>query len=84
MPEREPATRHAPRRFPSIASIEPEPTPATDEPDLTNQNFLDDDLPPDSMSEPAAPVAASKSNAKHNMPSEDDLDIPAFIRRKVE
>lgn len=84
MPEREPVAQHAPRRFPSIASIEPEPTPMADEPGLTNQNFLEDDLPPASMSEPVAPIAASKPAAKSNMPSEDDLDIPAFIRRKVE
>jgi cell division protein FtsZ len=83
MPETEPAA--PPRRFAPLASIEPEdnapepprrdhrPTPAEHEPVLT---AFDDDVP-----EPSAPQRQPLADLGLE---DDDLDVPAFIRRKVE
>jgi cell division protein FtsZ len=65
-----------PRRFAPIASIEPE------------DNTHEEDPEP-AYEEPVEPVHVSKpyqsmSEPDMDMPMDDDLDVPAFIRRKVE
>jgi len=73
VPKPEPAP---PRRFASLASIEPE------------DNTADDNTEP-GYEEAVEPVHAAKSaqplaDPELGVPLDDDLDVPAFIRRKVE
>jgi len=91
-PKPEPAP--PPRRFPSLASIEPadnsqpepEPVPVrqsspvslSDDPVLPAYEDTVEDLP--AVAESRTPV----SDSSPGLPIDDDLDVPAFIRRKVE
>ena len=76
-----------PRRFPSLASIEP----AEEEPQHSRYGHAAPHHTPahaepayeDKIEEPAAP--AHRPQHDSGLPLEDDdLDVPAFIRRKVE
>ncbi len=85
-----------PRRFPSLASIEPADNTAVEEPAsafgqtvyaaassddiLPAYEGVVDDLSPELDAKPA-PVDLPASSS---LPLDDDLDVPAFIRRKVE
>ncbi len=65
-----------PRRFAPLASIEPaedEPKYSAVEPDLAYDDKVD---------EPALPRYSRPSEPDNGLPLEDDLDVPAFIRRK--
>jgi cell division protein FtsZ len=68
----------------SVASIEPEPG-ILDEP-AVSENFFDDEPKPrkHDAERPMVQKASNQFAERHDLPSEDDLDIPAFIRRKVE
>lgn len=62
-----------------LVSIEPEPE-EFDEP----ESFLEDPKPRHLGDKPMIEKVEETPAANRDMPSEDDLDIPAFIRRKVE
>ncbi len=70
----------APKTVSPLGSIEPEPEDL-DEP----MSFLDDTRSHRRVTDrPMIEKADESAISNHDIPSEDDLDIPAFIRRKVE
>jgi cell division protein FtsZ len=67
------------RRTTTVASIEPDP----EEFDAPQTSELHDE--PEAHHEDTHEEVEEQSHGKHDLPAEeDDLDIPAFIRRKVE
>jgi cell division protein FtsZ len=88
-PDPEPIRREEilPAEPPAVSSIEPDPDPQPErrrvdlsgEPMIQRSGSLLDNEP-----EPAAPVDTPAFMRKESEAEDDDLDIPAFIRRKVE
>jgi cell division protein FtsZ len=74
MPKYEPAP---PRRFPSLTSIEP----ADNEEDVEDGPTYEPKVEMDSLSSAAKPAL---DDVDLGLPTDDDLDVPAFIRRKVD
>lgn len=66
----------------SVASIEPDPVEFDDEP---QESFFEDTPPRKRVIDtPMIEKLDNPTPTNRDLPSEDDLDIPAFIRRKVE
>ena len=88
LPESEPEPAAPPRRFAPLASIEPDDNdiPLAHESSVVRSDKLkspDDDVLP-AFAEPEDEPYRRSSKPSHHEVDEDDLDVPAFIRRKVE
>jgi hypothetical protein len=76
MPHHDPAP---PRRFAPLASIEPDDNEPAASPARHSE-------PEPAYEEPVTPVPTRRGLAEpeHAVLDDDDLDVPAFIRRKVD
>jgi cell division protein FtsZ len=94
--EPEPEVQAPPRRFPSLSSIEPddnEDAVVVDDPEpVVHEAKHNDDMPAyeEAMPEPVRPARHEPAAKRVSQPladlgvDDDDLDVPAFIRRKVD
>lgn len=88
LPDHEPEQEAPPRRFAPLASIEPDDNdvPTAHEPSIARSEKAasrEDDVLP-AFAEPEDEPYRRPSQTPHHDVDEDDLDVPAFIRRKVE